>query len=399
MTESYLNLSRSVTLDANGNGTVALVPSNNEYWFPSFIRVSTIKQNPPFAYCAVYHLTSGVQTNPANFVDDTYLANSDTSSIISGTMVQQGEAIQAQFTGGHPGDTAVLTVFGQLSDTPFSVDVIDLTGPGTHFTGRLSVSADIPVTIDGTPVGGSPLSFPLNSDSFLPGQFTTYQTSRFNSWKLAELGTSSTNSTAYHGVEFQWFADAAGTNQIFSEYFVFSSNTTLDASNYGVGSVHGPYLRMRVHNYDTVTALALSFSLYGSQKIETRSQFHSEPNSGIESDGMGVDNILMIATGTVGAGANTTVGDCFFYNGPVIIKMKCTSTPTKANVLEFNFAAQPASVFAEAVHLDYYVPSTASNIMPIDPIAIFPRRVMKLVVSNSDTVANTFGVVVFAQEL
>lgn len=391
MTSQYLNLSASTQLDSNGNGVAVLKPDANEFWAPDFLRVSTASQKVPFAYCAVYHVSPGVTIGPTSFIDDTYGGNNDTSSIISGTIVQFGESIVAQFTGGTPGDTAVLSIYGMHSDLPIGMDVLP-SSPGTHFSNRLNFASDIPALID----SASFATLTHGASTFYPSTSTTYQTSRYQSFKL-KLNCSGTGNKSYFGVQIQWFFDSAGTNQISTEYFVFSSNTN---DQYGQGIVRGPFLRLRVFNYDNIDS-SFSFSLYGSQRSEVRTQFRTlqSLNAAI---GVGTDNILMssIVTNLAANGGAQYIGDFNFYNGPVTINVWCSTTPNATKVIDVVIFALPNGILADDNIYEFYIPqSTADFKSPFQVNVDLPRRVCGCTVINNDTKVNNVHVNVIAQEL
>jgi hypothetical protein len=108
-------------------------PDVGQYWAPFVIRVAsaTIGQgiNP---YAAMYYGAINVDDN-GTFVDDTLQGNGDTSGVLSGTVVQPGEAITVLWRGGVPGGRVLADLYGQSSDTPpsqgFSVPQI----MGPHF--------------------------------------------------------------------------------------------------------------------------------------------------------------------------------------------------------------------------------------------------------------------------
>src|SRR5439155_499367 len=109
---------------------------------------------PPVAYAAVYH-GSPAAIGPTTFVDDTFQGNSDTSSIISGVIVQFGDSVTVQFSNGKVGDTALATLYGQVSNRP---DEFTFLSPGTHFGGHAAtgvtslVLVNEPITVNTTTV-------------------------------------------------------------------------------------------------------------------------------------------------------------------------------------------------------------------------------------------------------
>lgn len=132
MTIGYLVRTKSVTLDANGNGKVVLAPDTGEYWAPNFVRVSTVSRAKSIAYCALYQGAINA-ADATTFIDETYLGNGDVSSIASGTIVQRGEAITAQWVGATAGDVAIVSLYGRVCDNLPEIANVLSTIPGARF--------------------------------------------------------------------------------------------------------------------------------------------------------------------------------------------------------------------------------------------------------------------------
>ncbi len=105
-----LNTSGSVTLNASGAGTVQLGPQAAEIWELSSVGItvpSASLSQPP--QCNVY---AGSSPTPGFFVDGTYNGQLNNSGKVHGTTIFPGQAVFAVFSGGTPGNTATLSVFG-----------------------------------------------------------------------------------------------------------------------------------------------------------------------------------------------------------------------------------------------------------------------------------------------
>jgi hypothetical protein len=105
-----LNTSASVTLNASGAGTVQLGPQAAETWQLSSAGVtvpSASLSQPP--ECSVY---AGSSPTAGYFVDGTYTGMSNNTGKVSGITIFPGQAVWAVFSGGTPGNTATLSVFG-----------------------------------------------------------------------------------------------------------------------------------------------------------------------------------------------------------------------------------------------------------------------------------------------
>ncbi len=134
MRTDYLERIGTASFDVNGQASISIGPDGpNQYWTPKLIHVSTrintgfsslgtVAVIPPT--CRVYHnknalikVSSTVGLAGAQ-IDATVNGYNDTSGLISGTVLQFGEAITAIWDGGYTGDIAVLNVYGESSDTP-----------------------------------------------------------------------------------------------------------------------------------------------------------------------------------------------------------------------------------------------------------------------------------------
>lgn len=107
-----LDVSSSVTLDANGNGTVSLGPSVvREHWQPTNVAVSATSAVLD-AQCNVY---LGTTPTAGQLVLTTTTGSSGDSSGASGIDMQPGQLLIAQWKGGDVGATATLHVNGTRS--------------------------------------------------------------------------------------------------------------------------------------------------------------------------------------------------------------------------------------------------------------------------------------------
>jgi hypothetical protein len=179
MTITYLAQSQSTMLDGSGNGIITFTPAVGQYWAITLIRVATISQNIPYPYCAVYQGPIG-QFTPSFFVDSTYTGQSDSSSMMSGTLTAFGNAVTVQWTNGTPGDTATATIFGVSSDVPPTVDDFVPAVAGIHFAGQLIpvIKTDLLNTVFTASAG---TSNPLETLTMtLPG-YRIYVTLQWNS--------------------------------------------------------------------------------------------------------------------------------------------------------------------------------------------------------------------------
>jgi hypothetical protein len=145
MTTSQLTLTGSTVLDANGMGDIPFICPSGQYWLPMSGHVGTNMQNGGSVPQAGVHIGGPQVYNFATVVDFTFAANNDTTSLLSGQIVNPGQSLAAHFINGNPGDTALFTVVGLVSDIPPTIGIIPNT-PGSHFSGAPGQY--------GAPVGG-----------------------------------------------------------------------------------------------------------------------------------------------------------------------------------------------------------------------------------------------------
>jgi hypothetical protein len=101
--------SASVKLDGSGNGQISLAPPAGTTWRLRLANVSTTgTASQP--QCFLYR---GSTSGPLQQIDSTYLGNSASSGKVAGAPFFQGQVLWAKWTGGDPGATATLQVYGQ----------------------------------------------------------------------------------------------------------------------------------------------------------------------------------------------------------------------------------------------------------------------------------------------
>jgi hypothetical protein len=268
VTATYLQKSLATTLDANGNGTVSIGPDVTQWWTPRFCRVSTGNGATPVPYCAIYHGPKTV-ANFATFVDDTLLGGGDTSSMISGVLVQNGEAITAKWTGGTPGDAAILTLYGVSSDMPPPISDMP-TVPGTHFSGKpptemLNIMSQLPAP--GVLIPGS-----ASTNSYTVGPFDVRTCMSYYFNALATVSGAATKYNAVN-VNLKWSMDSAGQNVIYQESFEWWANSSTAGWPFAGDMVsiqdaqHGPYLTMIFSNGANNNPVTMFYTLICSTRI------------------------------------------------------------------------------------------------------------------------------------
>lgn len=270
MTSTVLNKTLPTTLDANGNGLIVLRPDVGQNWAPLFVRVSTGSRATPQAYCALYHGSPGVPVQQSQFIDDTFTAAGDTSSIISGTPVVFGEALLFQFLAGSPGDTAIATVFGLQSDLPPNLDLVPQV-PGTHFSGHLTtevvsvlakVSHISPVSLG--PGLGVGLGGIFDVRNFASYNLSIYSTTvpsaptAFNPVKVVITwrdGPGSNDNVTFVDT-LEWWSDGGSGPFGFVNGLVYSQDTH-----------HGSYFSVQVTNEAAADTVQISYTLTASTRM------------------------------------------------------------------------------------------------------------------------------------
>lgn len=111
MGDSPLNESASVTLDASGNGTLAMKPySGSLTWLPTIVSVKASSHTAE-ASCKIY---AGPSADDQWFVDGTLSGSTgDSTGQIEGRQIDtHGNTLWAVWEGGDAGAVATMTVAG-----------------------------------------------------------------------------------------------------------------------------------------------------------------------------------------------------------------------------------------------------------------------------------------------
>lgn len=272
-TADYLKATNTAVFNAAGNATVVVKPDVGQYWFPTFMTVSTLSQVVPFASAVVYSGGPGLYT-PSTYVDDTLFGYQDSSSIIAGTMTQFGEQYTAVFSGGNPGDVATLTVFGVVAYATVGQGNIIPSVPGSQFRGHGVVTTK--AFIDQGPINiGTGGSF----------GFGSFDMRAFQSVMISSmLHINGTTPGGYNGgaLELNWFDDSAFSIPTFQQGYMFAAQQ-FGAVRYAPGGTfdfqdtcHGNFLNVSLIGYgpdnlqmDYFRMRATSRILSGPYAVET----------------------------------------------------------------------------------------------------------------------------------
>lgn len=109
-----LDMSNSVTLDANGNGTAKLGPAGAaETWQVANVHVKTNQAPGSITHEATCYVYAGTSADDTAFADSTFTGSSgDTTDAAAAVPLTVGEWIWAVWHGGDPGAQGIVRVSG-----------------------------------------------------------------------------------------------------------------------------------------------------------------------------------------------------------------------------------------------------------------------------------------------
>lgn len=144
MTYDYLEETRTERADVNGTALVSLGPIGNQWWAPTYVRVSTrTTAGAEFdaipSDCTVFKGPPNV-FDASTYLDDTVIGNNDMSSIIAGQIVQSGQVITGVWSRLVPNTIVILTIYGRRSDLPSSMGEVIPEAPGVRFSGGSTIT-------------------------------------------------------------------------------------------------------------------------------------------------------------------------------------------------------------------------------------------------------------------
>ncbi len=104
-----LNDFARVVLDGSGDGQVSTGPNGTERWHVTRITVVTDQgvTQTPIPLCGIY--TDSI--DPGNVYDITYTGSQDATD--ADLWLEKGQLLWAQWTGGIPGTTGTVSVYGE----------------------------------------------------------------------------------------------------------------------------------------------------------------------------------------------------------------------------------------------------------------------------------------------
>jgi hypothetical protein len=372
--KTTLSVTQPGKLDANGDTLIVLRPDMGQNWAPLFVRVSTSGRNSPIAYCALYHGSPGVPVQQSQFIDDTFLGNGDTSSMISGTPVLFGEALLFSFQGGTPGDTAIATVYGMTSDIPPNLDLLPQV-PGTHFSGK--PTTEIGTQLDPTPPAVT-RTLTLVHDGFYGS--SRFDVRQWNGYSLSvQAITSSNPATNFNpvAIDIFWSADPNGVTTIYQESVEFWADNQ-NGPMVGLGTMlmqdamHGPYMAYVVTNNALDDSVAVQITLEATTRTPPHPFFRQQ--NGASGMLLEVRNAVFsnAGTGEVFTPAAFGQGTAHFH-GLATKAARYTITDTQNNILLHSGGPIGANLDYDAFSL------------------ILPKRAVFLDAQNADASSGTYS--------
>lgn len=354
--QDYLNRQASAVIKADGTATCVLTPGVGEYWAPKFVRVSIVQNSTAInsaalsPYAAVYQGANTI-TDKSTFIDDTFSATGDTSSIISGTVIQYGESITAEFASAQPGDVALFTVFGTASNTPPSISELPSV-PGTHFSGKPSTEF-IETVMDTGPFVQGPQSG-TNFGIFLDmRQFQSY----YLDMSAVVVGSPTEHVPIL--LVLRWFFNTATSQVSYQDtlqIWADNLNPTVYFFAGGVMSlqdtVHGPFLQITVSNGAVSTSATLSVTVAGTSRTVPAQYVRQQASS---------DGVVGNSSATI-TGGQAFIPCCLGYGQAQFILQNGATAGT-------NFFVKYGSGVANYV----LVSAVAANVQTIKDVTL-PKR-------------------------
>jgi hypothetical protein len=343
-TPDYLKATNTAVFNSAGLATVIVKPDVGQYWFPTFMTVSTLSQLVPFASCTVYSGGPGLYT-PSTYVDDTLFGYQDASSIVAGTMTQYGEQYTAVFTGGLPGDVATLTIFGVVAYATVGQGPIIPSVPGTQFRGHGVVTTKAFVD-QGTFVIGTGGSFGFGSFDM-----RAFQTVMISSM----LHIAGTTPAGYNGgaLQMSWFDDQAFTVPTYHQAYMWGAQQ-FGTTRFGPGgsfdlqdTCHGNFLNIGLTGYGPDNLIMDYFRMRATSRV-VGGPYAVESGNGsstMQEDYQGQRGLLLADKRAIGAGI-TLLAESMMGVGQCQLSIRNAGAGTLSTTWQFgeeNAAGDPAT--------------------------------------------------------
>lgn len=293
---TYLEVVSSAVVPASGIATCAVAPPVGQYWFPTFVKISNLitpaqKLLGTYPYCALFSGMPALQDN-STFIDDTIYGYGDTSSILSGSIIQYGQAISASWMGAIPGTTVYLTVYGVTSSVPLSEADLFPSSPGTHFAGHgLVTTNNVAITTLNTPV--------LTSGNFATSP--TVDMRIYNGFFITVTINTNGVPTKFNVSQIElWWQDGVNNTVYRHTYQIFNNQTTVFVCPNGTINIqdtcHGSNLFVRVQNTG-VDPASVNIAIYGTSRNYGKPYVEELSTASNSSDGITLDTVATALAG------------------------------------------------------------------------------------------------------
>jgi len=365
MTDTYLYKPGSAALNSNGQAVISLAPDTGQWWKPTLVHVSNGSGVPQqaFLYSGAPASAPGqVNPPPHNFLkDSTFQAQNDISSILSGTIIQRGEAVTVWFFAGMPGDVVSIEIFGISSDVPPPQGILPDV-PGIRFSGAFAGLTNQTIFVDNQNItlgNNASTGFPPGTTAFYSGNMDNLTLVFDVTTGAAELSIS-------------WFDDIEQSTNISNDFI--DNNSTATSFEQSV-PVKGPWFTVGIlagpagcHIDNLIIADGGSMASIGNDQGVTQSLL-------LANDGF-----------SVAAGTHTNLAVIGPYAGQVSI-MGYTKDLTAFNWSMELLAVDIAGGLTPVWFIDQrHVQQTDHVYLPAMPI--------RLDVVNGDSVAHNFTIIV-----
>lgn len=364
MALSYLDKPGSVTLDITGSGIISIYPDTNQFWLPNLVTVSNLSGLA--MNCQLFSGGPAGRTDFSSLRDSTIKAQNDASSILSGTVVQHGQAIVFSFSGGVPGDVAFAEVFGTSSDVPPTLGITPEI-PGARFAGapNNAVIARTLISTGFTALAGN-TTVPVSGGLYVG-----------DSPFVGFLFECRIQGTATFTIN--WYTDQILSNLVAADTIDLNSTGGLTRFSQSIPS-KGLFMTITVIPTGNPTVAIKAFTTSASATYP-----------GIGANALS-EYVFMGGGFFINSGANVTLNSVRTYAGPAYLYMKCVSNPP-ATVWSAVLTAIANGGLGTAILITV---DNQNNATPIYPLLI-PPVPLQMVITNNDVAQKAFQTLIMSK--
>lgn len=246
MTDTYLEIIATGVLDTSGHVVVAKGPDVGQYWKPTLVHVANQSGIPQQAF--LYSGGTPGTTLASYLKDSTFQAQNDSSSILSGTIIQYGQGITCQFIAGQPGDVVTMQIFGISSDTPPPLGILPSV-PGVRFSGAFAGETNPPLFINtqiNSAAPGTLVQFPPSGTN--SGFYTGGLEALFVAFDAFSSGAAR--------LSLFWSTDQAG-NMVIAEDVIDESAAIGNGFGQSI-PVKGPWMRASIQTHPSLVTSVIA---------------------------------------------------------------------------------------------------------------------------------------------